>query len=98
MTVGPELVLAAEVGIPAAAVVIGHKRSKPIGDKSGGVAEMVASASASGSVIDGEGKTCARQAMAASLTDGRSRLQRVVVEWLRRAPLDCVPTSYVYRL
>jgi hypothetical protein len=77
MTVGPELVLAAEVGIPAAAVVIGHKRSKP---------------------SDSTAAAPGRKAMAASLTGGRGVLQETILDWLHRVPLDCVPSSYVYRL
>jgi len=46
MTLGPEAVLAAELGIPAAAVVVGHKRSlgsekaKAPADEAGAVGAM----------------------------------------------------------
>lgn len=77
MTLAPELVLAAELRIPAAAAVIGHKRS------SGSASEH------------GEGGP---RAMRASLVDGKAVLQRVVLEWLRTAPLDADCGSYVYKL
>lgn len=90
MSVGPEVILANELGIPTAAVVIGHKRSQ------GHKISFFINETDHGHYLSHEEQAIMKQEMAATLQRSHEQLETLIVSFLENVKVNPFQ-NYIYR-